>query len=88
MMLGILMNITNKDDSTSSKSLNGILTTLLVVISVCAFVLSVRVSQEMRTTGSRVALICLVIMYPDLFILGYFIKPDTIIEAMSFTGSP
>jgi low temperature requirement protein LtrA len=88
MMLGIIMNTANKDDSMTSKTLSGILTTLLFVLSVCAFVLSVRISQDMRTTGSRVALICLAILYPDLFILLYFINPNFIVGAMSLAGSP
>jgi hypothetical protein len=88
MMLGILMNATNRDDSMTSKTLSSILTTIVVVILVCSFVLAVKMSKDMRTTGSRAALICLSILYPDLFILGYLINQTTAFDMMSLVGSP
>jgi hypothetical protein len=75
MMLGVLWKVTDENKSMASKTLNIIITILIIVITISAFVLAISTSPDTSNTWTRAAWIALAVLYPDLFILGYFIVP-------------
>jgi RsiW-degrading membrane proteinase PrsW (M82 family) len=83
MMLGILWKATDENESMASKTLNIIITIFILAITISAFALAIKTSPDMSNAWTRAAWITLAVLYPDLFVLGYFIVPPDMMGQIS-----
>ena len=72
-----LANGTQNGNSNPSKTINTVVTTMMIVMLVLAIYLAIRDMSFLPSVTTKMAILALAILYPDLYILLHWISTST-----------
>ena len=82
-----LASSTQHDRSNSSKVVNALVTTLMIVMLIVAIYLAVRDMGYLQNSSTKFAILALALFYPDLYILLHWISTSSSGVGF-FSGAP